>query len=111
MPGGHGGGGDGGDGGGGRGDGGGGGGVDGGDGGGDGGAGYAQITKPPAVVSLSLYHAIVSPAAITTLLGPLVPEYGVPPMAILSQHASVSKVVALTLIIASARKVHSSSFP
>ena len=53
VPGGHGGGGDGGDGGGGCGDGGGGGGVDGGDGGGDGGAGYAQITKPPAVVSLS----------------------------------------------------------
>ena len=51
-----------------------------GDGGGDGGAGDAQITKPPAVVILSLDHAIVSPAAITTLLGPLVPEYRLPPM-------------------------------
>ena len=57
----------------------GGGGGGGGDGGGDGGA-EAQITKPPIAVSLSLSHLIVSPAAITTLLGPLVPEYSVPPM-------------------------------
>ena len=56
------------------------GGGEGGDGGGDGGAGDAQITKPLAVVSLSLVHAIVSPAAITTLLGPLVPPNAVPPM-------------------------------
>ena len=60
----------------------GGGGEGGGDGGGgsDGGAGDAQITKPPAVVSLSLNHAMVAPAAITTSFGPLVPEYRVPPM-------------------------------
>ena len=52
----------------------------GGGGGGDGGAGDAQITKPtvPSVTPLPdkmLCHSIVSPAAITTLLGPLVPEY------------------------------------
>ena len=80
VPGGHGGGGDG-DGGDGGGDGGGGDGGDGGDGGCGGGAGDAQITKPPAVVrDLELDHLIVSPAAISTLLGPLVPEYCVPPM-------------------------------
>ncbi len=56
------------------------GGSAGGDGGDGGGAGDAQITKPPAVILSSLDHAIVSPAAITTLLGPLVPEYSVPPM-------------------------------
>ena len=51
----------------------GGGGGDGGDGGGGrGGGADAQITKPTAVVG-KLLHAIVSPAAITTLLGPLVP--------------------------------------
>ena len=82
VPGGHGGGGgDGGDGGGDRVDGGG-GGRGGSDGGGDGGAGDAQITKPPAAILSSLYHAIVSPAAITTSLGPLLREYRVPPMVI-----------------------------
>ena len=47
----------------------------GGDGGGDGGAGDAQITKPPLPEANSeLCHAIVSPAAITALLGPLLPQ-------------------------------------
>ena len=55
-------------------------GGDGGGGGGDGGAGDAQITKPLRVTEPSLLHAIVSPAATSTLLGPLEPEYRVPPM-------------------------------
>ena len=66
----------------------------GGDGGGDGGgggAGDAQITKPPLPVESygKLDHVIVSPAAITTSIGPLLPAKSVPPMATLSQHASV----------------------
>ena len=59
-----------------------------------------------------LNHAIVSPAAITTLIGPHephAPEYCLPPMVIVSNVLTVSNVVALTLIIASARKVHHSS--
>ena len=49
--------------------------------GGDGGAGDAQITKPPLPeAKIEVDHVIVSPAAITTLLGPLVPEYRVPPI-------------------------------
>ena len=82
------GGGDGGDGGGGGGDGDGGGGDgggDGGDGGDGGGAGAPQITSRCG--GLLLYHSIVSPA-ITTSIGPP-PAKSVPPMATLSQHASV----------------------
>ena len=55
---------------------------------------------------------IVSPAAITTLLGPIrVVAYFVPPMVMESYPSVVSKVVALTLMIASARKVHRSFAP
>ena len=98
--------GDGGDGGGGGGDAG-----DGGAGGGDGGAGDAQITKLPSPrAKLLLDHSIVSPAAITTLVGLFMSEYRVPPMMI-RPVVPKKKVVALTLMIASARKVHRSFLP
>jgi hypothetical protein len=46
----------------------------------DGVAGKAQITKPPCVPKPSLNQVKVSPAAITTPLGPRVPLYRVLPM-------------------------------
>ena len=51
----------------------------GGDGGGDGVAPCTQITNPPCVADQSLLHTIVSPAAITTPSGPVLPQYLVPP--------------------------------
>ena len=52
---------------------------EGGDGGNGGDGGCAQITKPAPVIEWSLLHAIVSPAAITTPSGPVLPQYLVPP--------------------------------
>jgi hypothetical protein len=100
----------------------GGGGVGGGGGGGSKGGGWevmgweavgvAQMVKPALVTLTSLYHAIVSPVAINTFAGPLVPLYCVPPMVIQSQQDSVLKPgCAFTTMEASAWMVHLSLSP
>ena len=71
----------GGEGGGGEGGGEGGGGEGGGNGGADGGTYDAHITKPTSVTEPSVYHSIVSPAAMCTSVGLfVVPLYRVPPI-------------------------------
>ena len=79
--------------------------------GGCGGCRYTQITKPLRVTELSLYHVNVSPAAMATLLGPLVPSYRMPPMVTWSKPLSVSNSVVLTITSAPARMVQRSLLP
>ena len=50
-----------------------------------------QMVKPPNVTETSEENVIVSPTAIATLKGPVVPLYCVPPMVTWSKKVSVEK--------------------
>ena len=78
--------------------------------------GAAQIINPALFAVPSLYQVISSPAAMSTPLGPLVPQYRMPPMVMRSKLQlrcdSTSKpALAVTVIALSARTVHASSLP
>ena len=78
--------------------------------------GAAQIINPALFAAPSLYQVISSPAAMSTPLGPLVPQYRMPPMVMRSKLQlrcdSTSKpALAVTVIALSARTVHASSLP